>query len=32
MGFWGLSKIGAPVALVSLLVSSLYIWLRYFAF
>jgi Na+/H+ antiporter NhaD/arsenite permease-like protein len=32
IGFWGFTKIGAPVALLSLLVSSLYIWLRYFAF
>ncbi|HET7055217.1 MAG TPA: ArsB/NhaD family transporter [Thermomicrobiales bacterium] len=32
IGFWGFTKIGAPVAVLSLLVSSLYIWLRYFAF
>ncbi|MBA2277146.1 MAG: ArsB/NhaD family transporter [Chloroflexia bacterium] len=30
IGFWGFTRIGAPIALVSLLVSSLYLWLRYF--
>ena len=32
IGFWGFTRIGAPFALVSLLVASLYVWLRYFAF
>lgn len=32
IGFWGFTKIGAPFALVSLVVASFYIWLRYFAF
>jgi Na+/H+ antiporter NhaD/arsenite permease-like protein len=32
IGFWGFTRIGAPIALVSLIVSSLYLWLRYFAF
>ena len=32
IGFWGFTRIGAPFALVSLIVASLYIWLRYFAF
>jgi Na+/H+ antiporter NhaD/arsenite permease-like protein len=31
IGFWGFSRIGAPFALVSLVVASLYLWLRYFA-
>jgi Na+/H+ antiporter NhaD/arsenite permease-like protein len=30
IGFWGFTRIGAPVALVSLVVSSVYLWLRYF--
>jgi Na+/H+ antiporter NhaD/arsenite permease-like protein len=30
IGFWGFTRIGAPVALVSLIVASLYVWLRYF--
>jgi Na+/H+ antiporter NhaD/arsenite permease-like protein len=30
IGFWGFTRIGAPVALVSLCVSSFYLWLRYF--
>ena len=32
IGFWGFTRIGAPIALVSLIVCSLYLWLRYFAF
>ena len=31
IGFWGFTRIGAPFALVSLVVASLYVWLRYFA-
>jgi Na+/H+ antiporter NhaD/arsenite permease-like protein len=31
IGFWGFTRIGAPFALVSLIVASLYLWLRYFA-
>jgi Na+/H+ antiporter NhaD/arsenite permease-like protein len=31
IGFWGFTKLGAPFALMSLAVSSLYVWLRYFA-
>jgi Na+/H+ antiporter NhaD/arsenite permease-like protein len=31
IGFWGFTRIGAPFALVSLIVASFYIWLRYFA-
>ena len=30
IGFWGFTRVGAPVAAVSLVVSSLYLWLRYF--
>jgi Na+/H+ antiporter NhaD/arsenite permease-like protein len=30
IGFWGFTRIGAPIALASLIVSSLYLWLRYF--
>lgn len=32
IGFWGFTTIGAPIALLSLIVASLYIWLRYLAF
>jgi len=32
IGFRGFTRIGAPFALVSLVVASLYLWLRYFAF
>ena len=32
IGFWGFTRLGAPFALMSLTVSSLYVWLRYFAF
>jgi Na+/H+ antiporter NhaD/arsenite permease-like protein len=31
IGFWGFTRIGAPFALVSLIVASCYIWLRFFA-
>jgi Na+/H+ antiporter NhaD/arsenite permease-like protein len=31
IGFWGFTRIGAPFALVSLMISSLYLWLRYFS-
>jgi Na+/H+ antiporter NhaD/arsenite permease-like protein len=31
IGFWGFTRIGAPFALVSLVISSLYLWLRYFS-
>lgn len=31
IGFWGFTRIGAPFALVSLIVASVYVWLRYFA-
>lgn len=30
IGFWGFTRIGAPVALASLLIASFYVWLRYF--
>ena len=30
IGFWGFTRIGLPFALVSLIVASLYVWLRYF--
>ncbi len=32
IGFWGFTRVGAPFASMSLVVSSLYVWLRYFAF
>jgi len=32
IGFWGFTRIGAPFALVSMVVASVYLWLRYFAF
>ena len=32
IGFWGFTRVGAPFALISLIVSSVYVWLRYFAF
>jgi Na+/H+ antiporter NhaD/arsenite permease-like protein len=32
IGFWGFTKAGAPFALVSLVVASLYVWVRYLAF
>jgi len=32
IGFWGFTRIGGPVTLVSLVVASIYVWLRYFAF
>jgi Na+/H+ antiporter NhaD/arsenite permease-like protein len=31
IGFWGFTRIGAPFAVVSLIVASVYLWLRYFA-
>ena len=31
IGFWGFTRIGGPFALISLIVASLYLWLRYFA-
>jgi Na+/H+ antiporter NhaD/arsenite permease-like protein len=31
IGFWGFTRLGAPFALMSLIVSSVYVWLRYFA-
>jgi Na+/H+ antiporter NhaD/arsenite permease-like protein len=31
IGFWGFTRIGLPFALVSLIVSSIYVWLRYLA-
>jgi Na+/H+ antiporter NhaD/arsenite permease-like protein len=30
IGFWGFTRVGFPFALVSLIVASLYVWLRYF--
>lgn len=30
IGFWGFTRVAAPFALVSLVVASLYVWLRYF--
>jgi Na+/H+ antiporter NhaD/arsenite permease-like protein len=30
IGFWGFTRVGLPFALVSLIVASLYVWLRYF--
>ena len=30
VGFWGFTRIGLPFALGSLLVASIYVWLRYF--
>jgi Na+/H+ antiporter NhaD/arsenite permease-like protein len=32
IGFWGFTRVGLPFALVSLVVASLYVWLRYLAF
>jgi Na+/H+ antiporter NhaD/arsenite permease-like protein len=32
IGFWGFTRLGAPFALMTLLVASLYVWLRYLAF
>ena len=31
IGFWGFTRVGLPFALVSLVVSSIYIWVRYLA-
>ena len=30
IGFWGFTRVGLPFAVVSLIVASFYIWLRYF--
>jgi Na+/H+ antiporter NhaD/arsenite permease-like protein len=30
VGFWGFTRVGLPFAVMSLIVSSLYVWLRYF--
>jgi Na+/H+ antiporter NhaD/arsenite permease-like protein len=30
IGFWGFTRVGLPFALVSLVVASLYVWLRYY--
>jgi Na+/H+ antiporter NhaD/arsenite permease-like protein len=30
IGFWGFMRVGAPFAVMSLAVSSVYVWLRYF--
>ena len=32
IGFWGFTRVGAPFAVMSLVVSSVYVWLRYFTF
>jgi Na+/H+ antiporter NhaD/arsenite permease-like protein len=32
IGFWGFTKVGAPFAVMSLIMASAYIWLRYYAF
>ena len=32
IGFWGFTRIGAPFAFGSLIVASVYLWLRYLAF
>ena len=32
IGFWGFTRVGLPFTLVSLVVASLYVWLRYLAF
>jgi Na+/H+ antiporter NhaD/arsenite permease-like protein len=29
IGFWGFTRVGAPFALVSLVVSTIYVWIRY---
>ena len=31
IGFWGFTRVGLPFAVVSLVVASFYVWLRYFA-
>jgi Na+/H+ antiporter NhaD/arsenite permease-like protein len=31
IGFWGFTRVGAPFALMTMIIASLYIWLRYFA-
>ncbi len=32
IGFWGFTRIGLPITVLSLSLASLYVWLRYFAF
>lgn len=32
IGFWGFTKIGLPIAIISMSLASVYVWLRYFAF
>ncbi len=32
IGFWGFTRVGAPIALLTLVVASVYVWLRYLAF
>ncbi len=32
IGFWGFTKIGLPITLMSLSLASVYVWLRYFVF
>ena len=32
IGFWGFTRIGAPFAVISLIVATGYVWLRYLAF
>jgi Na+/H+ antiporter NhaD/arsenite permease-like protein len=30
IGFWGFTRVGLPIMLLSLVIASLYVWLRYF--
>ena len=32
IGFWGFTRVGAPFAVVTLIMASVYVWLRYFVF
>lgn len=32
IGFWGFTKIGLPITIMSLSLASVYVWLRYFVF
>jgi Na+/H+ antiporter NhaD/arsenite permease-like protein len=32
IGFWGFTRVGFPIMVVSLVVASVYVWLRYFVF
>ena len=32
IGFWGFTRVGAPIAFITLVLASLYVWLRYLAF